>query len=254
MRRRDFGLLIVVGVLFAAMTFHLGLYWGVKWGMTHSPQVQQHPSLDTGHAIYESLKAKADTKKDETVVDDWHTRKQIPKSLTESFVKSKQNALTEVQLRSKDRKPVGTSIADARAYFQEKKLKWGEVPKEVKELERNLASEESAAQRKATSTKVTAPNGLFERSPASVKSFSPVPGEHTVQVASYATEDEASARVKALIAAGASEAYYTTTKVRGDTWYQVSVGSYKDAKWAKKTGDQLVRRQLASEYFVRKIP
>lgn len=252
MRRKDLGLLIVVGFLFAALTFNLGLYWGVKWGIQKAavavgPRAPgPAPAPHTIEASNHTPAAPAESEKD------WQTEKQIPESIREGFVKSKQNALIESQLRSKDRVSVGTSIADAEEYFSQKKLKWGEIPADIQKMARNVASEEAPAP--VAEAKKPPTSGLFERSPASVHEFKPVPGQLTVQIASYATEEEAIARVKVLIGSGASDAYYTKKIVNGEMWYQVLVGSFKDEKWAKHQGDQLVRRSIASEYFIRKIP
>lgn len=257
MRRKDLGLLIVVGMLFAVMTFNLGLYWGVRWSARHSAATAgtAHPPVHHATPAPHTIEVKTEVAPAGAATDsDWQAKKEIPQSVRDAFVKSKQMALIEQQLRAQDRRVTATSIADTEAYFQEKKLKWGEAPAEVQALSaRTPASEASQAAAKAKPTTPIAKN-LFERSPASVKSFSPVPGQHTIQVASYATEDEAVARVKLLISQGASDAYYRATKVREETWYQVSVGSFADPKWAKRQADQFVRRQIASEYFVRKIP
>ncbi len=248
MRRKDLGLLLIVGFLFAALTFNLGVYLGIKWGISQLPVAQQpavplHPANPNA-----TIEVKSQTTESE---NDWHTKHEIPEDIRESFVKSKQNALIESQLRSKDRAAIGTSIADTETYFREKKLKWGDVPKEIEKLDRSIASESTKTSNVKVQSEVA---GLFERSPASVKSFEPIPGQATIQVASYATEEEAIARVKFLIAAGISDAYYSKTKVSGESWYQVSVGSYKDATWAKKFGERMIRRSIASEFFVRKVP
>lgn len=255
MRRKDLGLLILVGFLFAALTFNLGLYWGVKWGLGNgslavTPQQGHHgaPAHAPEHGEVIEAKAAAPTQTEE----DWHTKKEIPEVIREAFVKSKQSALIEMQLRAKDRVPVGTSIADVDTFFREKQLKWGEAPKSEEKVERSVASV-APAKVVAVVKKEAAP-GLFERAPASVKEFKPIPGQKTIQIASYATEEEAIARVKLLIEGGMSDAYYTKTKVHAETWYQVSVGSFADAAWAKKIGDRMVRRSIASEFFVRSIP
>jgi hypothetical protein len=249
MRRKDLGLLLVIGFLFSALTFNFGIYWGIKWGL-HQASVSlpaaPFPNSERPNSTIEALSPEAGASGE----NDWHTKKEIPTEITESFVKSKQSALIETQLRTKDRPSVGNSIADAETYFREKKLNWGEVPKELEKLDRSIASESTKPSLAEMKGEVA---GLFERSPASVKSFSPTPGQMTVQVASYATEEEAIARVKLLIASGISEAYYSKTKVSGENWFQVSVGSYRDAKWAKKMGERMIRRNIASEFFVRKV-
>jgi len=251
MRRKDLGLLVLVGFLFAALTFNLGMYLGIKWGLNHTPVAQGHQAPAHPHDPHATTEVKHDAPAPEhSSEQDWHTKKQIPQDLRDAFVKSKQSALIESQLRAKDRTPVGTSIADAETYFKEKKLPWGEPAHGGADHGRSIASEAPKAVIKTPKQA----NGLFERSPASVKSFAPTPGQVTVQVASYATEDEAVARVKSLVANGITDAYFAKTKVKSETWFQVSVGSYKDAMWAKKMGERMVRRNIASEYFVRKVP
>ena len=253
MRRKDLGLLVIVGFLFAALTFNLGIYWGIKWGLDHATNTVQPHAPTAPLFPHHSPKVTVEASHTEAPVateEDWHTKQAIPVEIRESFVKSKQNALIEAQLRSKDRTSIGTSIADAETYFREKKLNWGDLPKEIEKLDRSIASE--AAKPSAAELKDEVA-GLFERSPASVKAFAPIPGQSTIQVASYATEEEAIARVKILIGAGIADAYYSKTKVGAENWYQVSVGTYRDAKWAKKIGERMIRRSLASEFFVRKV-
>jgi len=240
--RKDIGLLVVIGVLFAALTFHVGLYWGMKWGLSKASVAQKDTSGSPHKAYKAEVKAPAQ--------EGWEAEGSVPEELKNSYVKSKQNLLVETQLRAEDKQDFGRSIADAKAYKQKQKLDWGNAPTPIKAM-RSIASEKEVAK---TPKVEGALSSLFERSPASVKSFSPTFGDFTLQVASYATEGEAAARVRQMVASGVSEAYYRKSSKKGqETWYQVLVGSYKEKKWAQKSGARLIRRSVASDYFVKKV-
>lgn len=250
MRRIDLLLLVLVGILFSALTFNLGLYVGIKWGLVNAG-LGVAPHMAPAHPIVPDPHAPVQVKAPAAEGKDWNNLEAVPQNIRQAFVKSKQSTLVEMQLRAKDSPSIGTSLVDNEAYFREQKLKWGQVAEADHKTERGIASENSAPA--AGSSKNSAP-GLFERSPAAVKEFKPTPGKSTVQIASYATEDEAIARVRLLIANNVSDAYYTKARDGSETWYRVSVGNYVDAEWAEKVGKRLIRRDLASEYFVRKVP
>ncbi len=77
-------------------------------------------------------------------------------------------------------------------------------------------------------------------------------GKFTVQVASYGTEKEAQALAADLKSKGFS-AFYVSAKVKGQTWYRVSVGLFSTTKEAESYKADLVSRAKVSSAIVQKI-
>ncbi|MEZ0392345.1 MAG: SPOR domain-containing protein [Pseudobdellovibrionaceae bacterium] len=77
-------------------------------------------------------------------------------------------------------------------------------------------------------------------------------GKFTVQVASYSTEKEAQSMAADLKAKGFS-AFYVSAKVKGQTWYRVSVGLFTTSKEADAYKKDLISRAKVSSAIVQKI-
>lgn len=77
-------------------------------------------------------------------------------------------------------------------------------------------------------------------------------GKFTVQVGSYGTEKEAQVRSADLKEKGFS-AFYVSAKVKGATWYRVSVGLFTTQKEAEAYKKDLVTRAKVSSALVQKI-
>jgi cell division septation protein DedD len=77
-------------------------------------------------------------------------------------------------------------------------------------------------------------------------------GKYTVQVASYATENEAKEFATKLTTKGYS-AFYVPAEVNGKTWYRVSVGLFADQKSATNYRTELLATQAVSSAIVQKI-
>ena len=77
-------------------------------------------------------------------------------------------------------------------------------------------------------------------------------GKFTVQVASYGTEKEAQTMAADLKAKGFS-AFYVSAKVKGTTWYRVSVGLFSTQKEADAYKKDLQTRAKISSAIVTKV-
>lgn len=93
-----------------------------------------------------------------------------------------------------------------------------------------------------------------ERQPASVlpSVASSTIGKFTVQVASYATEEEAKNHSAQLKTKGWN-AFYIPAEVSGRTWYRVSVGLFNSATSAKNFQEELKREANINSSIVQKI-
>jgi cell division protein FtsN len=77
-------------------------------------------------------------------------------------------------------------------------------------------------------------------------------GKYTVQVASYPKEEEAQNMSNDLKNKGFS-AFYVPAKVKGDTWYRVSVGLFTTQKEAQAYRNDLLARAKVTSAIVQKI-
>jgi cell division protein FtsN len=77
-------------------------------------------------------------------------------------------------------------------------------------------------------------------------------GKFTVQVASYSTEKEAQNMSAELKAKGFS-AFYVSAKIKGATWYRVSVGLFTTTKEAEAYKKDLLARAKVANALVTKI-
>lgn len=178
-------------------------------------------------------------------------------SLRKAFRESKQEALTEMVLRSQEseqQRP--NSVPDAAAHL-EANSQWarqaGSGEDQVEQAVAAKAREAELAREKAGPSNTV--KSLFERKPSSVDRFSPISGQFTVQMGSYSTEDESKAKVSVLRKAGFNDAYYEiATLPNGERWYRVGLGSFTTSAWAKKAGERVIKRKLASDFIVRRVP
>ena len=77
-------------------------------------------------------------------------------------------------------------------------------------------------------------------------------GKYTVQVASYAEENEAKTHAATLKGKGWS-AFYVPATVQGRTWYRVSVGIYDSSKAATEARSQFMKDTSSKSALVQKI-
>ncbi len=172
--------------------------------------------------------------------------------LRRAYRESKQQAFVEMALR-KDTSQKPRSVSAAEAHM-ESHPDWARKPSSVIGEVMASAPVPSQKTQKAPSSDESSVRKLFERKPSSVDHFVPRPGYYTVQVASYATEEEAQAKISELRGSGFNEAFVQSySKNKGNQWHRVAIGSFKEAEWAKKTGDKLVHRKLAHDFIVKQV-
>lgn len=93
-----------------------------------------------------------------------------------------------------------------------------------------------------------------KRKPTSVLPTTPASsvGKYTVQIASYATENEAKNHALKLKAKGYS-AFYIPAEIRGQTWYRVSVGLFTNYKSAMAFRKELQTEADVKSSIIQKI-
>jgi cell division protein FtsN len=247
--RQEAAMVFVLVILLAALMFSVGLWVGMGYFGTHGPIAAHGESNPHEHdrspASAEAEKHHVETPK----------AAEAGAGLKKSFQESKQKALTEaiVAMQAND---TPKSILDVVAHKQTHK-EWDRQPasSEADQAEQaalnDLKEREDRRKRAGPPAKV---QGLFERSPDSVKDFDPVPGNYTLQLASFATSEEAAAMVKQLRRAGFLDAYTQAVSFKnGETWHRVAVGSYPNPVYARQMGDRIRRRGLSKDFIVRKV-
>lgn len=178
--------------------------------------------------------------------------------LRKAFRDSKQRALVDLALKESMSGAKPNSVVDNEAHLLAHS-EWNRKPaNSTDEVDQKDAEFNKALKSEKEREAAGVPGGikhLFERKPSTKDIFTPKSGGYTVQISSYATIDEAEAKVGALRRAGFNEAYFEQVKVRGgEKWYRVSVGSFPNTEWANKMGQTLKRRALAQDFAVRQIP
>jgi cell division septation protein DedD len=238
--RHEAWMVFVLVVLLASLMFSVGLWVGLGFSGIHQDVAAHSGSV---------LRAPAST---EDSVD------QVPQAgaeLKKAFYDSKQHALAEAMLDIKA-SDTPKSILDAKAH-QQTHDEWNRKPaadaaavREQKALQ-SLQEKEQKRLQAGPPAKV---QDLFERSPSAVKDFEPIPGNYTVQVASFATFDEASATVVQLRTAGFGDAYTKEIRFKnGEVWHRVAMGSYPNPVFARRMGERVRNRGLAKDFIVRKV-
>lgn len=253
--RSEIFLVFVLFLLTSGMMFTLGVLVGHGMGaraggaapLSHSTETAMAGTEHGEHGEHDEGKRKPASIANE--------KKQPGQGLRKAFRDSKQEALVEMALReTTNDKP--KSVLDAQAHMGSH-ADWDRKPAsesipdpEKEEFEKSRLAEE-AREKDGVPKSV---KSLFERKPSAIDKFTPKPGAYTVQIASYSSTDEAEAKVTNLRKSGYNEAYTESVKVRGETWYRVSVGSFVNDTWAQKEGKTLQRRGLANQYTVRQVP
>lgn len=168
--------------------------------------------------------------------------------LKKAYRQSKQQAFLDLVLDKEVRvKP--NSVASAEAHFNAT-AEWDRKPASLPAVD-DLPPPPSEAP--SPEAEPSAVKKLFERKPSALDVFRPLPGNYTVQVGSYASTEEAQAKVREMRNRGFNEAYVVPVKRAGGDWHRVQFGSFPSPDWAKKSGEKLVRYQLAHGFIVQKV-
>lgn len=117
-----------------------------------------------------------------------------------------------------------------------------------------VGTKPSAAAEKVANNQAPSDGAKETRKPNSVLPAvaSSAIGKYTVQVASYAEENEAKNHAATLKGKGWS-AFYVPAQVQGRTWYRVSVGIYDSNKAASDARAQFMKDTNAKSALVQKI-
>ena len=115
-------------------------------------------------------------------------------------------------------------------------------------------NEPSAAAKRVAKNKAPSKTVKEKRKPQSVlpSVASSAVGKYTVQVASYASEQEAKVHSANLKEKGWN-AFYVPASVRGRQWYRVSVGLFSTSTSAEKFKRDLVKDNAVNSAYVQKI-
>jgi len=176
--------------------------------------------------------------------------------LKAAYAEAKQEALRELVMQegqSTDPK----SVADAAAHFGANPGWAGEAspkPPEVKAEDARIARAEAAEANRLEKGPEKSVRSLFERKPAARDVFTPISNQFTVRVQSFATAEEATAKVGALRKLGFNDAYMRPIKSGdGAPWFQVSVGSFVQEVWAMREGERLLQTKASRDFKVEKV-
>jgi len=239
LNRQEAGMILILVLLLSGLMFSVGLWVGIGEQVVVSSDHGEPGREPASEIAEEDVKSKG-----------------LPgQTLRSAYQESKKDALGKAMVSLEDMK-APRSILDASAH-QESNKQWSRKPAsdpvkeaEAKELAK-LAEKESARLKRGPASSV---KELFERSPDSVKDFEPAYGSFTVQVASFATQDEAFAMVRQLRKSGFLESYSKEIEFKsGEKWHRVAVGSYPNPIFARKVGDRVKKRGLTRDFIVRKV-
>jgi cell division septation protein DedD len=244
--RTEYMVVSAIVVLVAGLMFTLGVFVGAGFqgDAPHGHEVALKESAK--EAVH--LESSDHGRSPASVGEKDHASVVPGDRLLKAFMHSKQEALAEMLQDEGVAEDTPISVTDGAASQIES----------PKFAARNVASESQAkGQDNKAPTGSKAPtkavHSLFERAPASENAFKPLFGDFTVYLASYVSEDEATAKVQGLRQSGINEAYVTSFNKGQERWYRVGVGSFRDKKFAEKKRLTLVKRGLASDARINKV-
>lgn len=189
-------------------------------------------------------------------------------SLTEEFIESEKNKMENeeapaTETASNDEGSDNKAHDGYTKYGETAKAKPSENVKqkvaerkaEVNEYKNKIAANTKNNAADKVANNAAASSGTVEkRNPSSVlpSVASSAIGKYTVQVASYATEDEAKSHASKLKDKGWN-AFYIPAEVSGRTWFRVSVGLFNSVNSAKTFQDELSKEASISSSIIQKI-
>ena len=248
--RTEVLLILAIMFLVSSLMFTLGVMVGMgvpnSQIAVHGAPSEREPSVAHADSDHSKNHDNSEHRAPASVAAQAKEKSAPGSELKKAFRDSKQRALVDMNLREvPENKP--QSIVDTEAYFESVGTR-GRAPASVPE--KKFGSKKNQVR----GANPEAVKNLFERRPASKERFNTVAGQFTVQVGSYATSEESEAKVFQLRKSGFNDAYVQSVKTKkGETWYRVGVGSFRQAAYAKTTGEKLVKRKLSSDYFIRQI-
>jgi len=256
LERSDVLILFAMILLACGMMFSAGVLVGRSFA---PPDIAAHGHQDTHLANHGKSQSKKDAARAPASVSVVKDAAAPGQQLKKSFQESKQRALNESLVRE-SRSTEPKSVRDARAFKALQARDTSTLAGLESTADRKPASQEDTQESPKSETKASSPaelpknlKGLFERKPSSIENFEPVPGQFTVQVASYSTRDESQARVSLLRKSGFNDAYFQPIQVGSETWYRVAIGSFSTSENAQKVAEQVVRRRMATSFVVRRV-
>lgn len=245
MTRQEALMVFLLVVLLAGLMFSVGLWVGMGFPGANGSVAHNNQLVESGRDP--SSKEGEENKLQEEIVPGAELKK--------AYRESKELALAEAMLNFQS---IDTpkSVLDGAAHKQAHQ-EWDRKPSSTQAEKAEMDAMETLREKENKRLKDGPPakvKSLFERSPDATDDFSPVPGTYTIQVASFATLDEALAMVKQLRQRGYLDAYNQKIKINdGEIWHRVSVGSYPNPVYARTIGEQIRKRGLSKDFVVRKV-
>lgn len=164
-------------------------------------------------------------------------RHQAPRRSTIS--KKRQNALTNMNSLVEKSEPRGSALAAAEIDLLER------IARKKQQASRQRTKGNLQGRHLQNSVRPTSPSLLEEVNQHHRIDF-------TVQIASYPRFEDADRHAARLIKKG-FPAFPVATKIKGRTWYRVSVGSFKTRKEALRYRAQLFRQTNTKNAIIQKI-
>lgn len=249
---------LVLVFFISLLSFSIGTFVGKKFSDNQHKLSQLEPNSLDGSGAEAVAEHGADTKThedrslasiapgaNEVVPGHALSDEEIAK-LAEEFVTDDEGA-TKKEEHKTDKVEDGHHVAAAPPAHEEPPSKDKKVEPPSHAAEKVAAGHEPTHEVKVSEEKTS-------RIPASLPKevAASAVGKYTVQVASYPKESEAQNMSNDLKTKGFS-AFYVTAKVRGETWYRVSVGLFATQKEAQAYRTDLLARAKVSSAMVQKI-
>lgn len=183
-------------------------------------------------------------------------------SLTEEFIESEkkkmekpqavEEAATETAAAPTGYKKIGETAKAAPSEALKEKIETKE--KEVQEYKKQIAAKNNPAADKVANNEAATAGKVDKRTPSSVlpSVASSAVGKYTVQIASYASEEEAKGHASRLKDKGWN-AFYIPADVSGRTWFRVSVGLFNSSTSAKNFQEELAKEANITSSIIQKI-
>ncbi len=241
---------VKMGLVFfiALLSFSIGTFVGKKYSDNQHKLASLEPSRHSAQREVASENHHGEATKTENGMTDDEIAK-----LAEEFAEDTE--LTESKAPTPHAETHATEHAAAQPSSHAKvettaAVKTAPAHKEAQSVAQNLASGKAATNENAKAAGHKLENRLPSSLPKDVAQYSV--GKFTVQVASFATENEAKSRAENLKAMGFSS-FYLPAEVKGKTWYRVSVGLFATEKEAKEFRVEFMEKSKSDTAIIQKI-